>query len=265
MQRAPRARRRRRRGHEELLDLHARALTRRALARPKRRAMLRKAAPTRCAARRWRCSWTAYLDLEQPERAAEVSLAPPRARVGVELMVARARLARRARARLGRRGLRAGGARAPARAARAARVEGGGVRPSSAARSTSRARSAALRSLKTATELDPRMARAWYYAWARRRAICLADGERARRWSGGQGRSARSPRRCYYLGRMRAALADPTAKERTRVPRGGAEGAVRRRGARRAQAAGARRRLRRPVLRLESVAGDGERQRAVDG
>ena len=107
--------------------------------------------------------------------------------------------------------------------------------PSSAARSTSRARSSlALRALKTATELDSRMARAWYTlglvdfdlqrmadARTAMESAVKADPLYADAW--------------YYLGRTRAALGRSDGEGGVReVPRGGAEGALRRRGARRA-------------------------------
>ena len=156
----------------------------------------------------------AYLDLEQPDTRAEVvRMAPPRARVGVGAAGGAGAAGDRARPRLGRRGLRARGDRAAARAARAARRR----RPRRYAilgRSQYEQGSfrLALRSLKAATELDARMARAWYTlglvdfdlqrmadARTAMEAAVKADPLYADAW--------------YYLGRTRAALADATAKD----------------------------------------------------
>ena len=227
---------------EELLDLHARAL----LVEHKpaeAAAMLRKAVPNALRGETLALLMDAYLDLEQPDRAAEVvRMAPPRARVGVELLVARARLA----IERGRDSVAEGFAqeaiarmRGP-RAPRALKAEAYAILGRSQYEQGSFR--LALRSLKAATELDPRMARAWYY-------LGLVDFDlrawpmRARRWRR-RSRPIRSTRDAwYYLGaHARGARATRRRKRRTRSisrsrPRG-----LRRRGARGAQARQAARR-----------------------
>ena len=197
---------------EELLDLHARALL--VQHRPlDAAAMLRKQVPTALRGETPALLMDAYLDVEQYDKAAEVvRMAPVRARTGVDLLVARARLA----IERGRDTVAEGFAaeaiarmRAP-RSSRALKAEAyailgrsqyeqGSFRP-------------ALRALRTATELDPRMARAWYNlglvqfdmqklndSRTAMEAAVKADALYADAW--------------YYLGRTRAALGDATARD----------------------------------------------------
>ncbi|HEX8953125.1 MAG TPA: tetratricopeptide repeat protein, partial [Polyangia bacterium] len=197
---------------EELIDLHARALL--AEHHPlEAAAMLKKAVPNALRGETLALLMDAYLDVEQYDKAKEVvRTAPMRARTGVDLLVARARLAiergrdtvaeefaSEAIARLrGPRAPRALKAEAYAILGRS-QYEQGLFRP-------------AVRSLKAATELDPRMARAWYNlglvdfdlkhlsdAGAAMESAVKADALYADAW--------------YYLGRTRTALGDATAKD----------------------------------------------------
>ena len=197
---------------EELLDLSARALL--VQHKPTDAAvMLRKAVPNALRGETLALLMEAYLDMDQPERALEVvRIAPLRAKTGVELLVARARL----QVERGRDSVAEGfaqealtrmrGPRAP-RALKAeaytvlgrAQYEQGTFKP-------------ALRSLKLATDLDPRTARAWYY-------LGLVDQDLKRLPDAKTALEAAVKadplfsEAYYYLGRLRATLGDPTAKE----------------------------------------------------
>ncbi len=197
---------------EELLDLRARSLL--VEHKPAEAVtMLKKAVPTAVRGETPALLMDAYLDLDQPQRATEVvQQAPPRARVGVELLVARARLAversrdsvaegfaSEALARMrGPRPPRAVKAEAYAILGRSQYEQG--------------AFKQALRTLKAATDLDGRQARAWYSlglvdfdlsrmadARAAMEAAVKADPQYGDAW--------------YYVGRTRTALSDPTAKD----------------------------------------------------
>ena len=253
---------------EELLDLHARAL----IVEHKpldAAAMLRKAVPNALRGETLALLMDAYLDVEQFDKATEVvRMAPMRARVGVELLVARARLA----VERGRDSVAEGFAqeaiarlRGP-RAPRHVKAEAYAILGRSQYEQGSF--KLALRSLKAATELDNRMARAWYslglVEFDMQR---VADARTAMEAAVEVGPALR---RRLVLPRPHArhARRSDGARRVREVPRGGAEGHVRRRGARSAARARRRRRrsrLRRPVLGFESVAGDGERERAVGG
>jgi tetratricopeptide (TPR) repeat protein len=127
-------------------------------------ALLTKIVPTAQRGETTALLMEAYLDLEQPDRALDaVKLAPPKARTGVELLVARARLQIERNRDVAAEGLaqeallRLRGPHAP-RALKAeaylvlgrAQYDQGSFKP-------------AMRSLRTATELDPHSARAFYY------------------------------------------------------------------------------------------------------
>lgn len=197
---------------EELLCLHARALIVEHRA-AEAAAMLRKAVPNALRGETLALLMDAYLDLEQPDRATEVvRMAPPRARVGVELLVARARLA----IERGRDSVAEGFAqealarmRGP-RAPRESKAEAFAILGRSQYEQGSFR--LALRSLKSATDLNPRMARAWYYlglvdfdlqrmadSRAAMESAVKADPLYADAW--------------YYLGRTRTALGEPTAHD----------------------------------------------------
>jgi tetratricopeptide (TPR) repeat protein len=197
---------------EELLDLHARALIVEHRA-AEAAAMLRKAVPNALRGETLALLMDAYLDLEQPDRATEVvRLAPPRARVGVELLVARARLA----IERGRDSVAEGFAQEAIARMRGARAP----RESKAEAFAILGRSqyeqglfrVALRSLKAATDLDSRMARAWYY-------LGLVDFDLSRMADSRTAMEAAVKAdplygdAWYYLGRTRTALGEPTAKE----------------------------------------------------
>jgi len=197
---------------EELLDLHARALL--VEHHPlEAAAMLKKALPNALRGETLALLMDAYLDLEQYDKAAEVvRLAPVRARTGVELLVARARLA----IERGRDSVAEGVAseaiarlRGP-RAPRAVKAEAYAILGRSQYEQGEFR--LALRSLKNATELDSRMARAWYTlglvdfdlqrtadAHTAMEAAVKADPLYAEAW--------------YYTGRTRAMLADATARD----------------------------------------------------
>jgi tetratricopeptide (TPR) repeat protein len=197
---------------EELLDLRAHALI--VEHKPAdAAAMLRKAVPTAMRGETLALLMDAYLDLEQPDRATEVvRMAPPRARIGVDLLVARSRLA----IERGRDSVAEGFAaeaiarmRGP-RSPRSLKAEAYAILGRSQYEQGSF--KLALRSLKTATTLDSRLARAWHYlglvdydlkrmpdARTALEAAVKADPLFADAW--------------YYLGRSRQALADPTAKD----------------------------------------------------
>lgn len=197
---------------EELLDLRARALL--VQHRPlDAAALLRKAVPNALRGETPALLMDAYLDVEQYDKAADVvRQAPVRARIGVDLLVARARLA----IERGRDTVAEGFAAEAIARMRAPRSP----RPLKAEAYAILGRSqyeqgsfrAALRSLKTATDLDPRMARAWYNlglvqfdlqrvndARSSMDNAVKADAQYADAW--------------YYLGRSRAALNDPTARD----------------------------------------------------
>jgi tetratricopeptide (TPR) repeat protein len=197
---------------EELLDLSARAL----LVQHKpveAAALLRKAIPNALRGETVALLMEAHLDMEQPQRAYEaVKQAPLRARTGVELLVARARLqvergrdtvaedfAQEAITRMR-------GPRAPrALKAEAYTILGRSLYEQGTFR-------AALRALKLATQLDPRMARAWYY-------LGLVDDDLRRLPEAKMAMESAVKadplfaEGYYYLGRLRTALGDPTAKE----------------------------------------------------
>ncbi|HEY2749027.1 MAG TPA: tetratricopeptide repeat protein [Polyangia bacterium] len=197
---------------EELLDLHAKALLVQHKA-AEAATMLKKAVPNALRGETLALLMDAYLDLEEPQRAAEVvQMAPARARVGVELLVARARLA----IERGRDSVAEGfAAEAIARMRgphppRAAKAEAYSILGRSQYEQGSF--KLALRSLKAATELDPRMARAWY-------SLGMVDFDLSRM---ADARTAMESAvkadplygdAWYYVGRTRTALSDPTAKE----------------------------------------------------
>ena len=197
---------------EELLDLHAKAL----LVEHKpaeAAAMLRKAVPNALRGETLALLMDAYLDQDQPDRATEVvRMAPPRARVGTELLVARARLA----VERGRDSVAEGfAAEAIARMRgphppRAVKAEAYSILGRSQYEQGSF--KLALRSLKNAVALDSRMARAWY-------TLGLVDFDLSRM---ADSRTAMESAvksdplyadAWYYLGRTRTALSDPTAKD----------------------------------------------------
>jgi tetratricopeptide (TPR) repeat protein len=175
--------------------------------------MLRKAVPNALRGETLALLMEAYLDLEQPDRATEVvRLAPPRARTGIDLLVARARLA----VERGRDSVAEGFAQeAIARlrgphAPRAIKAEAYAILGRSQYEQGSF--KLALRTLKAATELDSRLARAWHYlglvdydlkrfadARTAMEAAVKADPLFSDAW--------------FYLGRTRDALADATAKQ----------------------------------------------------
>ncbi|HEX4461078.1 MAG TPA: tetratricopeptide repeat protein, partial [Polyangia bacterium] len=198
---------------EELINLQGRAL----LAEHKAAdaaAFLRKAIPQANHGETVATLMEAYLDLDQPDKAQEVvvKLAPVKTRGGVEILVSRARLA----VERGRDSVAEGfaqeslarlrGPRAP-RALKAeafmvlgrAQYDQGNFKP-------------ALKSLKTATELDPRSARAWYHLSLVEEDLKMLPDARA---------AMESAVKCdpqlaeayYYLGRMRAAANDATSVE----------------------------------------------------
>ncbi len=197
---------------EELLDLSAHALLVEHKATDAA-TLLRKAVPNAMRGETLALLMDAYLDLEQPDKANEVvRLAPPRARVGNELLVARARLA----IERGRDSVAEGFAqealarlRGP-RAPRALKAEAFAILGRSQYEQGQF--KLALRSLKTATELDPRQVRGWHY-------LGLVDYD-LKRWADArtamEGAVKADPLFAdawYYLGRAREALADATAKE----------------------------------------------------
>ncbi|HSN33528.1 MAG TPA: tetratricopeptide repeat protein, partial [Ideonella sp.] len=197
---------------EELLDLHARALLVEHHA-AEAAAMLKKALPNALRGETLALLMDAYLDLDQSDKAAEVvRLAPLRARTGVELLVARARLAiERGRDTVAECVASEAIARlCSPRAPRAVKAEAYAILGRSQYEQGSFR--LALRSLKTATDLDSRMARAWYTlglvdfdlqrtadSRAAMENAVKADPLYAEAW--------------YYVGRTRAMLADATAKE----------------------------------------------------
>jgi tetratricopeptide (TPR) repeat protein len=155
----------------------------------------------------------AYLDLEQPERAAEVlSISPVRARAGVETTVARARLQverghdvtaeslattalLRLRSPTASRVLKAEALMVLGRA----QWEEGDFRP-------------ALRALKSAIELDPKSAAAFcYYGMANQDLHNLDEAKKALETA--VQINPRYSDAVYFLGRMRADLGDPRAPE----------------------------------------------------
>jgi tetratricopeptide (TPR) repeat protein len=197
---------------EELAELSARAL------RVQHKAgdavaLLRKLVPTATKGETTAQLMEAYLDLDQPERALEViRMAPLKARTGIELLVARARLA----VERGRDSVAEGfavealrrlrGPRAP-RALKSeaymirgrAQYEQGQYRP-------------AIRALKLATELDPRAARAWYYLGLIEEDLKrLPDAREA--LENAVKADPKYGEAYYYLGRLRAATGDATARE----------------------------------------------------
>jgi tetratricopeptide (TPR) repeat protein len=197
---------------EELLGLTARALLVEHKAADAA-ALLRKALPNAIRGETVALLMEAYLDQDQSQRASEViRLAPPRARTGVELLVARARFhVERGRDSVaegfaGEAIARMRGPRSP-RSLKAeaytilgrAQYEQGTYRP-------------ALRSLKLATDFDPRMARAWYY-------LGLVDEdlkklpEAKTAMETAVKADPQFSEAYYYLGKIRAQLGDPTAKE----------------------------------------------------
>jgi tetratricopeptide (TPR) repeat protein len=151
--------------------------------------------------------------MEQPDRASEVvRRAPPRARVGTELLVARARLA----VEKGRDSVAEGFAqeaiarmRGP-RAPRSVKAEAYAILGRSQYEQGQF--KSALRTLKTSTDLDSRMARAWY-------TLGLVDfdlkrfGDARTAMEGATKADALFGDAWYYLGRTRQELADPTAKD----------------------------------------------------
>ena len=197
---------------EELLDLQAHALIVEHKA-SEAVALLRKALPNALRGETPALLMEAYLDLDQSERATEVvRMAPPRARIGIELLVARSRLA----VERGRDSIAEGFASEAIARMRGPRAQ----RPLKAEAYAILGRSQyeqgllrpAVRALKMATTLDPRMARAWHYlglvqfeskhtteARAAMESAVKADPGFADAW--------------YYLGRTRAALGDATARE----------------------------------------------------
>jgi tetratricopeptide (TPR) repeat protein len=198
---------------EELIVLQGRALLVEHKA-AEAAAFLKKAIPQATRGETVATLMEAYLDLDQPDKAQEVvvKLAPLKTRGGVEILVSRARLAverghdsvaegfaQEALARLR-------GPRAP-RALKAeaytvlgrAQYDQGNFPP-------------ALKSLKLATDLDPRSARAWYHLALVDEDLKLLPDARA---------AMESAAKCdpqlseayYYLGRMRAAAGDATSVE----------------------------------------------------
>ncbi|MGZ3427509.1 MAG: tetratricopeptide repeat protein, partial [Polyangia bacterium] len=197
---------------EELLDLSARALI--VEHRPaEAAAQLRKAVPNAMRGETLALLMDAYLDLEQPERATEVVRAAPlRARIGVDLLVARSRLA----IERGRDSVAEGFAqeaiarmRGP-RAPRALKAEAYAILGRS--QYEQGLFRVAIRSLKTATELDPRMARAWYYLGLVDQDVSRMADARTALESAVKADPLFSDA-WYYLGRARASLGDPAAKE----------------------------------------------------
>lgn len=197
---------------EELLALTARALLVQHKAAEAAQA-LRKALPNAMRGETVALLMEAYLDLDQSQRASEVvRLAPPRARVGIDLLVARARFhVERGRDSVaegfaGEAIARMRGPRSP-RSLKAeaytilgrAQYEQGSFR-------------LALRSLKLATDLDPRMARAWYYL-----GLVDEDLKKLPEAKTAMETAVKADplfsEAYYYLGKVRAQLGDPTAKE----------------------------------------------------
>lgn len=197
---------------EELLDLRARAL----LVQHKpveAAALLRKTVPNALRGETVALLMEAYLDLDQPARAYEaIRMAPLRARTGVELLVARARL----NVERGRDSVAEGFAqeavallRKP-RASRALKAEAYTIM--GRAQYEQGTFRQALRALKLATDADPRMARAWYY-------LGLVDDDLKRlpeaklAMENAVKADPQFAEGYYYVGKLRGALGDPTAKE----------------------------------------------------
>ena len=229
--------------------------------------MLRKACRTRCAARRWRCSWTRISISSSTIKRGRGGAPGAGARAHRRRALGRAGAAGdRARPRLGGRRRRVRGDRAlrGPRAPRAVKAEAYAILGRSQYEQGEFR--LALRSLKTATELDSRMARAWYTlglvdfdlqrtadAHTAMEAAVKADPLYAEAW--------------YYTGRTRAMLADATAKDAYAkylelAPKGPYAVEVREA---LAEAGPPAKWLRRPVLGFESVAGDGDGDGAVGG
>ena len=182
--------------------------------------MLRKAVPQATRGETVATLMEAYLDLGQPDRANEViNLAPFKARAGVELLVARARLS----AERGRPSAAEGFAqealarlRGP-RASRALKAEVYTVL--GRAQYDQKTWKASLRSNKMATDLDPRSARAWYQLGLSAEALKqLPLAKQALETSVkndamGPGQQERGGEAWYHLGKVRTALGDPSANE----------------------------------------------------
>jgi tetratricopeptide (TPR) repeat protein len=173
--------------------------------------LLRKAVPTATRGETVALLMEAYLDLQRLDWAAQaVTLAAPRARTGVELTVAKARLqvesgkdpSAQAFAEEALKLLRAPRA-APTLKAEAYTVLGRSLWDQGSFRSAQKA-------LKTATEFDPRSARAFFY-------LGLVDEELHHSDEGRQALETavkNDPQfsdALYYLGRMRADAHDPAA------------------------------------------------------
>jgi tetratricopeptide (TPR) repeat protein len=197
---------------EELIGLSGRALI--VEHRPLDAALLlRKAVPSATRGETVATLMEAYLDLDEPDHAFEViNLAPLRARTGLELTVARARLA----VERGRDSVAEGFAQEALarlkgpRAPRALKAEAYTVL--GRAEHDQGKLKAAMRSLKTATDLDPRSARAWYHLGlvadeAQQAPVARAAFESAAK------ADPQLADAYYHLGRLRAVAQDPSAIE----------------------------------------------------